>query len=345
MIPITNTEIESIADEWADDLIAFVNEKLTGNSRARYVVRTGKKNFDSRFDKFRYIFNRGCRINNVIGNEKKFGEKLLIQYLTERQYVIGNRKQIEADVANWNPESRLNNIFKDIFIPLYEDFIKHHTKKVLREKYAYKLFRKLNIRTCPYCNRHYTFTIGKEENGTFSCRPEFDHFYHKEKYPFLAVTFYNLIPSCHECNHGKGTNVSGINPYFQEFDSRFIIVGPNDPNPKKLNRNEIMHVSNENDFEIDFESPNSDEAKNINTFGLKQQYNQHKDYVMDILEKASAYNQLMQQDIVNSFQGVFHSPQDVKNILFGKYLSSAQQSKQPLSKFTRDILHQLDIDV
>src|SRR5574344_1340530 len=69
----------------------------------------------------------------------------------------------------------------------------------------------MNVNVCPYCNRHYIFTIGidenKKDNPNYEYdkngRPEIDHFFPKSKYPYLSCTLSNFIPSCHECNHKK----------------------------------------------------------------------------------------------------------------------------------------------
>ena len=67
------------------------------------------------------------------------------------------------------------------------------------EPIAYWLQRQLCVRVCPYCNRMYTTTLyGK--NGV---RPDFDHFYPQSIYPYLAVSLFNLIPSCNICNKAK----------------------------------------------------------------------------------------------------------------------------------------------
>lgn len=55
---------------------------------------------------------------------------------------------------------------------------------------SYKFVETLDLKTCPYCNRNYTFIVD-EESGKL--RPELDHFYPKSIYPFLAMSFYNLI--------------------------------------------------------------------------------------------------------------------------------------------------------
>lgn len=87
----------------------------------------------------------------------------------------------------------LKRIFK------YSKFIAKTTKPWN----AYNLCEKSNSRTCPYCNQTYSFTVketktGKEKGKSF--RPTLDHFFPKDKYPHLALTLANLIPSCSTCN-------------------------------------------------------------------------------------------------------------------------------------------------
>ncbi|OWK70319.1 hypothetical protein [Pedobacter sp. AJM] len=76
---------------------------------------------------------------------------------------------------------------------------------------GYQLARKLGVSCCPYCNRMYTITVFQPPIPTVLrkddpidtrkvIRPEFDHFYSKARYPFLALSFFNLVPSCTVCN-------------------------------------------------------------------------------------------------------------------------------------------------
>ncbi|MBY8933987.1 hypothetical protein [Pseudomonas fluorescens] len=64
---------------------------------------------------------------------------------------------------------------------------------------AYSLCQKSSYRLCPYCQQGLAITIFRDKH-TKSLRPTLDHFYPKKKYPFLALSLYNLIPSCHSCN-------------------------------------------------------------------------------------------------------------------------------------------------
>ena len=54
------------------------------------------------------------------------------------------------------------------------------------------------LEVCPYCGRE-KINMAEEEERTDS-KPPIDHFLPKSKYPFLAMSYYNLIPCCTFCN-------------------------------------------------------------------------------------------------------------------------------------------------
>lgn len=96
---------------------------------------------------------------------------------------------------------------------------------------AYALCRKSKARICSYCNHAYAFTV-QSENGDF--RPTLDHFYYKDEYPHLALTLYNLVPSCSSCNSSlKGQKdffeVPHLNPLFDEENIQFYLSAGGDP--------------------------------------------------------------------------------------------------------------------
>ena len=78
---------------------------------------------------------------------------------------------------------------------------------------AYTLFKKMEIKTCPYCEHEFIDIVLKE--GRERRTMEFDHFYPKgdDEYPGLAMCFFNLIPSCKPCNQLKMTSPTEASPY------------------------------------------------------------------------------------------------------------------------------------
>lgn len=201
------------------------------------------------------------------------------------------------------------------------------------------IFEKLNIRTCPYCNRHYTFTLTPKVAGDPFASPEFDHFYPKSLYPTLAVCFYNLVPSCHCCNHGKGKKQLHINPYSSSFDGHFYVC---DASKNVLDKNQLLDIKSEKDIQITYQG-DRDEEEDIKTLGLDQLYSMHSDYVEEIIDKVRAYNSVVREGLIESFQGIYTSSREVYDFVWGRYLDDSEHEKRPLSKFTKDILEQIGV--
>ena len=57
--------------------------------------------------------------------------------------------------------------------------------------------KKAELKFCPYCGMGEVHVAEAVHGVT---KPPIDHFLPKSKYPYLAVNFFNLIPSCEKCN-------------------------------------------------------------------------------------------------------------------------------------------------
>lgn len=60
-----------------------------------------------------------------------------------------------------------------------------------------------NVRYCPYCNADTVYALNIDG---IPIRSDLDHFFPKDKYPFLAISIYNLIPACTRCNRSLKSN-------------------------------------------------------------------------------------------------------------------------------------------
>ena len=169
-------------------------------------------------------------------------------------------------------------------------------------------------------------------------RPEFDHCYAKADYPILAISFYNLVPACSICNHVKGNKEIKIHPYKEGFNCKFTIE---DKAKIVVNKSNLLLLK-PNQFRITLNS-SSNEEENIKTFGIKELYNKHKDYVKEIMDKAEAYDYYARKVLIDSFQGAGSSPKQVYDFVWGHYLNDAELENKTLSKLTKDIMDQLDI--
>lgn len=346
MIDLSNIysrqRLDEIAYEWYDDVVNFLTEIHEG----RHVLRVNgtKKTFRTQIGKGAYLIKSASGFTSLSANDRRYIGILLKEIVkAPERYIAADEKRLKDVKSELEAEHpAVVNIIKDVFVKWYTDFTG-------KEEISYKYLDKLNIRTCPYCNRNYTFTIKRTKADTFKTRPEFDHFYDKCDYPSLALSFFNLVPSCHTCNHGKLTGEAGLNPYFSGFNSRFSVCHyENDLDREQrdfrpMNINEVLAVRVAKDFSIAMPNAEPKEEKNINLFGLAQLYNKHKDYVLGLIDKANAYNAIGAENIVEAFQGIGRSPQEVLDFVWGRNLDDKEMINRPLAKLTIDVLEQLRI--
>lgn len=222
------------------------------------------------------------------------------------------------------------------------DFMKNEYKKFTvkadDDTYdAYTLAQSLNVTVCPYCNRNYTFTV-KSKNG--STRPQFDHFYDKATYPILALSFYNLIPSCPTCNSStKGRKQfslkTHIHPYVEGFDGKARFA---------LHVKDSSFYYDEKGFDVKLGSNDTKAQKNIDDFALEEIYKNHKDIVLELIQKSYMYNESYIEELMQNYKGtLFKNREDLLRLVFGGYICDEDLHKRPLSKLTKDILEQLEL--
>ena len=211
---------------------------------------------------------------------------------------------------------------------------------------AYDLLQELNINVCPYCNRQYINTIkpSSTEGGT---RPTLDHFLVKSDYPYLGLSFWNLVPSCYSCNSQlRGTRDIGLHPYVKGFEKilHFYTDITDDIT-------EFIGTS-EDCFELTLKKykdiePNTDDfegaSKNLDVFRLNYIYQNHKDYVREIIQKTIVYSEDYSNDLYNNFSDIFENELDARNMMLSNYTDIESLEKRPLAKLTKDIAMELKI--
>jgi|JI10StandDraft_1071094.scaffolds.fasta_scaffold19614_4 hypothetical protein len=232
---------------------------------------------------------------------------------------------------------------------------------------AYDLAKYLNVNVCPYCNRQYTFTINKTGRRKGSTRPEFDHFLDKATYPYLSLSFYNLIPSCHICNSNlKGTQQfsieNNIHPYLEGFgdEVKFSIKLKSKEDFKKKvgdpkNFGVNFFYGKLDSFEIMFKEKEKPSPKdkiiiqkanmNIRAFHLDELYSSHKDVITELIQKAIIYHSNNYvDDLCKDFKGMlFNNRDDVLRMVTSNYITEEEIEKRPLAKLTRDIAEELGL--
>lgn len=149
----------------------------------------------------------------------------------------------------------------------------------------------LDIHTCHYCDMTYINYFQYEEitkNGRKKCiRTQFDldHVLDKGRCPLVALSLYNLVPSCPTCNgpHIKGKRMMDVTlsqrqklsptSHLYDFDNqvKFWIRPKSDIIP---NTGFLKHMD---DYEIEFDTlSDTDYDQEIKFLYLKERYNYHK---------------------------------------------------------------------
>jgi hypothetical protein len=198
-------------------------------------------------------------------------------------------------------------------------------------------FKRLNIKSCPFCNNNYVYFY-KDGAKKFNTLTTLEHYYPKSKYPYLSLSFYNLIPSCNTCNSkfkGSATHEGKIlHPYFEDFNEKAQFSVSVDSLP----------VNKTIELEVNLKSNDERCKKSIDRFQLDKIYKQHNDIAKEIWHKAQVYNESRIEELYESFyKDLGYSKEDVKNMIFCNYLHKDDIHKRNHSKLTQDILKQFGI--
>ncbi|QIH33455.1 hypothetical protein [Sphingobacterium sp. DR205] len=212
---------------------------------------------------------------------------------------------------------------------------------------AYKHCEDLGVTVCLYCNMNYTLAVSGDDGGV--ARPDFDHFFSQSDYPYLAVSFYNLVPSCLTCNsrykHIKEFTIEdNIHPFIEGSDKLRVF---------RIGVDSIEFLEGKKDFQITIEStdnrhPDDRRIKNNHDiFHILENAQFHKAIVGELIKKAYMYSDLKMGELLNSYkignEKLFKDPDEIKEIIFGNYISDEKLHLRPLSKLTRDIWDELRI--
>ena len=220
--------------------------------------------------------------------------------------------------------TELNKTQKDYFYTLY--------KRLKKPEYI----KDLDITVCPYFNRNYIFNFKKPDS--LEATAQLDHFFDKSTYPYFSVSIFNLVPSCQTCNQRKSTKPNEI---YHPFESAF-----DDDVKFNLKLIDSKFYYDKNSLEIEKKIIKNEEKVNshIEIFNIQNLYNEHKDIVLEIIQKAQIYNESYIDELYQKYEGtLFKNREDVLRHITGGYIEDKDINKRPLSKLIKDISEELDL--
>lgn len=216
-----NDKVRRIAERYATNVFADRNKNFD-----QPIARLGRLCFFLRFKQYESKFS------NYV-DELKFHYKQILKlepddfdtwYQKFFDKVSEDEMLTEIEVEDNEEDKRYHlplgkHAFSDLVIwaMRYDD---------LRAKEIIPYLMELHINSCVYCNAQYTIALDEvtdeEDNVTKKNVALFqlDHYWPKSKHPFLCTTFYNLLPSCANCNLHKGDNKGYFSLYTRSEDEK-----------------------------------------------------------------------------------------------------------------------------
>jgi len=280
-------------------------------------------------------------------------EMLLIKNLADTAKLNFKKKNPFNSKGNPITDAGLNAWFKSKIFQVfdYDSTLNSFTKKD-SGRLAYNLARRLNMNTCPYCNANFTFTI---KNKRLKSRPQFDHFYNKGRHPYLALSFYNLIPSCALCNSGalKGQKefslAKNIHPFLESIENIYQF---------RTKIDAVDFLVSSASFELKMvlcaKMKKNDPAvlkarNNIKVFALDDRYKYHKDIAESVIKNSHIYSNTAISDLYSTFEingkSIFNSELEIKELIVGNYLSITDSHLRIYTKLVRDIAEEFGLVV
>ena len=312
MIPVTPIEkVEEVCENYCNSIINYLsNPKFA-------------KELESINKTISELFSLDRKIEDLIKSSQQELEKYVKKYNT---LGLINKLKIHY-VFYWFPKYYKRLTSDKTFY--YNNFMVSHLAK--------RIVHDLNIKVCPYCNRNFIVDTVKGRSS------ELDHFYPVSKYPFLALSFYNLIPSCKPCNHNKKDNIDSIiNPYDYRFHFGSVKFS--------FKNNGTTLKCEEKDIEIELITENMNEENILKShdevFSINELYQNHRDIVMELLQKNEIYqsnyiDSLFREYGPESGNCVFSSKNELMRLITGNFVEEENIGKRPLAKLNRDIAKEL----
>lgn len=271
-----------------------------------------------------------------------FIETKKLKNLELKKVILEKPNVLIEEIGKIKSKTVLNEIIKDIF---------NYSGKFQSDVITPFFTENFDFRTCFYCNKD--FITNFDENKKVSTF-QLDHFFDKATYPYLALSFHNLIPSCYVCNAKVklSENTFEHNPKSKSKKfSNETCIAPNDGKfdfHQKVKFKLLLddscknlHIKSKDDIDITLKEQFTDKYnKYIEIFKLNERYKAHKDIVFDMIQKAELYPESRLKELQDLTGIPF---QEIKKDIFNLINENEDLSKQPFSKLIVDMSKELGI--
>ncbi len=132
-----------------------------------------------------------------------------------------NRSDKKKILCKLENAARGNSILTSKYIEMFPSWVNllelAFDYNMVAREYGYRLTNNADVTVCAYCGLE---KIQTYNNPHLQVRHDLDHFYPKSRFPFLAISLYNLIPAGGICNqkHKRNTTMLGyMHPYLDSI--------------------------------------------------------------------------------------------------------------------------------
>lgn len=198
------------------------------------------------------------------------------------------------------------------------EYLQHHTR---------------SLKYCPYCNADTVYAFRKDNKKRTKVASALDHFYPKAKYPYLALSLYNLIPACSRCNSqmkGDADMTKVANPYIEDVHRHVVFFPVIEKVASPSDRSCSMAI-------LPRQGCSSKAIEFVRRFELESLYSSA--FAGDAwlcMEKVRSFTPEFRLDMARRIRQ--NDPRLVEMLLFGMPLNEDEINKTRLGKMTLDIV-------
>jgi len=265
--------------------------------------------------------------------EGRFEELILAPYkkLKEAEQYIRNNKKAEMEAECRDRHSPHKPKLTDLYFRIYEAFGDAADSQKDGKSLRVRLVENTGLTVCPYCNRDYINARARNAAGA-----QLDHFFGRAQYPVFAVSLYNLVPACGNCNRIKSKGSEEFaSPFDEEIDFNQEVT--------------FSYKSQDDGYIVNIETKNKRMKNNLNHMRIREAYAIHERDIKMILEKQMEYSISQIEEFQKMFKElndsgkIYITEDDVKRAVFGPPIREEDMKTRSLAKMYHDIYNQLGI--
>ena len=295
----------------------FLEDKIDKNDNLRIFFLENKIN---------NIKDKWKRKNSAENRKKCFDEingELNLNGFTSLSTIKPIPEMIQKALGTAKKAFSIDKISKVLFKLFdYDDF---------SDKFREKFITASKVNVCPYCNSAFILNYQKDKNNKSTA--DLDHYYPRSRYPFFAVTLWNLIPICSTCNSRFKAQYDTFSneilyPYIKWQGKDKINFIPK-LTEKGYSFEDVAH------FTIEVQTKNERSKNSADLFHLQELYKNHK----CIVARIAFIDRISTSKLCREIANILNDKSIDEKVVMDKY-HSFQYAHSPggiLSKLTDDV--------